>query len=174
MKTRIGLLLAAGAIALAMIAVLPAFADTPGVSPTCFAQAQNPHPTAPAGQTTDTLFCSPTNSNGSGSGSGSGGGGSGQAGVTGGSSTTAGTTNGGAPSSSTHKATTGGKQTASPSSGFFTRLGVFLDEVGGLAFLFGFLILLALVLLAIGVIGWLRRREGAGWAARFARVTHRA
>ena len=63
----------------ALQATAPAFADTPGVSPTCFPQTMNPHPTDPAGQTTNTLFCTPTNANGSSSG-GSGSNGSGTAG----------------------------------------------------------------------------------------------
>lgn len=62
-----------------MQTVAPAFADTPGVSPTCFPQSANPYPTDPAGQTTNTLFCTPSNPNGSGSG-GSGSGGSGSSG----------------------------------------------------------------------------------------------
>jgi hypothetical protein len=66
----------------ALSASAPAFADTPGVSPTCFPQSVNPHPTDPAGSTTATLFCTtPTpsaNANGSGStGTGSGAGKSG-------------------------------------------------------------------------------------------------
>src|SRR4030088_1802993 len=70
----------------------PAFADTPGVSPTCFPQSANPHPTDPAGQTTNTLFCSPTNPTGSGAGgTGSGGSAPGGTGSTGSGSTGAGT-----------------------------------------------------------------------------------
>src|ERR1700716_3923979 len=69
----------------------PAFADTPGVSPTCFPQSANPHPTDPAGQTTNTLFCTPTNANGSGSGTSGSGGTGGRSG--------AGTTAGGAQTS---------------------------------------------------------------------------
>ncbi len=89
---------ALGAVPIVMIAAMqtaaPALADTPGVSPTCFPQSSNPHPTDPAGQTTNTLFCTPTNPNGTGSGgSGSGGsGGSGSAGRTGAGTTGAGTT----------------------------------------------------------------------------------
>src|SRR6202171_952747 len=58
----------------ALQATAPVFADTPGVSPTCFPQSSNPHPTDPAGQTTNTLFCtpaSPTSSGNGGTGSGS-------------------------------------------------------------------------------------------------------
>src|SRR5690349_24444135 len=73
----------------AISATAPVFADTPGVSPTCFPQSANPHPTAPAGQTTDTIFCTPTNSSGSGTG-GSGSTGSGAGAKTGGSSTAGG------------------------------------------------------------------------------------
>src|SRR3977135_3909344 len=74
----------------ALQATAPVFADTPGVSPTCFPQSANPHPTAPVGQTSDTLFCTATNPTGSGSaGSGSTGSGSGSTGgKTGGGSTT--------------------------------------------------------------------------------------
>src|SRR3982074_326968 len=70
----------------ALQAAAPVFADTPGVSPTCFAQTANPHPTDPVGQTTNTLFCTPTNPNGSGtggSGSGTAGTGAGGSGSTG-------------------------------------------------------------------------------------------
>src|SRR5882762_10050953 len=70
----------------ALQATAPAFADTPGVSPTCFPQSANPHPTDPAGQTTNTLFCTPSNPNGS----GSGGSGSGRTGTGAGAGTTAG------------------------------------------------------------------------------------
>src|SRR5690348_7996738 len=74
----------------ALQATAPVFADTPGVSPTCFPQSANPHPTAPAGQTTDTFFCTATNPNGSGSdGSGSGGSGSAGSGSSGSGSTNA-------------------------------------------------------------------------------------
>src|SRR5713226_3899730 len=81
----------------ALQAAAPVFADTPGVSPTCFPQSLNPHPNDPTGPTTATLFCTtPTpspNANGSGTGSGSAGSGSGSsngAGTTGGAGTTAG------------------------------------------------------------------------------------
>src|ERR1700716_3646844 len=80
----------------ALQAAAPVFADTPGVSPTCFPQSFNPHPTDPAGQTTNTLFCTPTNSTGSatggtGSGTAGSGAGAGRAGAkTGGGSTAGG------------------------------------------------------------------------------------
>src|SRR5438309_10776326 len=79
----------------AIAANTPVFADTPGVSPTCFPQSANPHPTAPVGQTSDTLFCTATNPNGSGTGgsgsTGSGAGGNGSTGAkTGGGSTAGG------------------------------------------------------------------------------------
>lgn len=176
------------------VAVAPAFADTPGVSPTCFSQTANPHPTSPIGQTTDTLFCAPQSPNSSNAGSGSGGTGSGGStgsgahggGQTGSSTTAAGTTSGGGSSSLAGSGSSGSptgsgstgskaspvKSTASPSTGFFGGLVAFLGAAGGLVFLFGFLILLALILLAVGVAGWLRRRGSAGW--NFARVTHRA
>ena len=180
----------AGALAAVVVTmpVAPAFADTPGVSPTCFPQTQNPHPTAPVAQTTDTLFCSPQSPNSAGSGTsgtgtgGSGTGGSGSTGSgthaggqTGSGTTTAGTTSGGGSSSLTDGSKGSvAKSTPSPSTGFFGGLVAFLGAAGGLVFLFGFLILLALVLLAVGIIGWLRRRSGEGWGSRFARVTHRA
>src|SRR5713226_5979564 len=86
---------ALGAVPIVMVAAIqtaaPALADTPGVSPTCFPQSANPHPTDPAGQTTNTLFCTSTNSNGSGAGgSGSTGSGSGSTGASSGGGTTAG------------------------------------------------------------------------------------
>ena len=40
----------------ALQASVPVFADTPGVSPTCFPQSVNPHPADPAGSTTAALF----------------------------------------------------------------------------------------------------------------------
>ena len=85
MRTLNALLAALATVPLVGLATLqaaaPAFADTPGVSPTCFPQSLNPHPTDPTGSTTATLFCTtPTpspNANGSGTGSGSAGSGSG-------------------------------------------------------------------------------------------------
>ena len=214
MKTRFVHLLSlttialAGALAAAVMAmpaaVTSVFADTPGVSPTCFPQSQNPHPTAPIGPTTDPLFCTATatgsssdgpgtgGSGGSGGGSGgsgsSGSHGSGQTGTNTGSSTTAAGTSGGATTSLANgttassgssgangtRSSTGTHSTSSPSNGFFGGLGAFLGAAGGLVFLFGFLILLALALFVFAVVGWLRRRGGEGWGNRFARVTHRA
>ena len=101
----------------------PAFADTPGVAPTCFPQSANPHPTDPAGQTTNALFCTPSNPNGSGSG-GSGPGGSGSSG-SGSAGTTAGTSGAGA--------TVGGDQTSparSSGSGASGSTGSTPDESG--------------------------------------------
>src|SRR3977135_330898 len=89
---------ALGAVPLVAIAATqtaaPAFADTPGVSPTCFPQTMNPHPTDPAGQPTTSLCGAPTTPNGMGAG-GSGSAGSsatGSAGRTGAGTTGAGTT----------------------------------------------------------------------------------
>src|ERR1700724_2592480 len=86
MRTLMASIAALGGVPIVAIAAVqtaaPALADTPGVSPTCFPQTMNPHPTDPAGQTTNTLFCVPTNPNGTGSG-GSGSAGSGSAGRTG-------------------------------------------------------------------------------------------
>src|SRR6202045_4206624 len=77
----------------ALQATAPAFADTPGVSPTCFPQTMNPHPTDPAGQTTNTLFCTSTNPNGTGSTGSVGTGSAGRTGSgTGSGATAAGTT----------------------------------------------------------------------------------
>src|SRR5207253_7265666 len=96
MRTLMACVAALGAAPMVAIAVIqtaaPALADTPGVSPTCFPQTMNPHPTDPAGTTTNALFCTPTNPNGTGSGgngsSGSGGSGSARTGGTGGGSQT--------------------------------------------------------------------------------------
>ena len=178
------------------IAALPAMADTPGVSPTCFSQTLNPHPTSPVGQTSDTLFCSPT-SNGVNSGStntssGSTGGnggshttiagtgsGSGQIHTAGGSTDGAGaTTAGGVNGTSGTQnaaASNANSKSAPANGGFFGGLTALLAAAGGLGMLIAFLILLAIVLFIVGVVGWLRRREGgAAWGSRFARVVHRA
>jgi hypothetical protein len=188
----------------AITATAPVFADTPGVSPTCFPQTANPHPTAPAGQTTDTLFCTPTNSNGSGTGgsgssgsgtAGSGAGGSGSTGAkTGGGSTAGGGqtslasstgagTLGSTPDESTRfnwaSDSNGSKSaTAKPatgnSTGLFGSLVSFFSTVGGIVTLFGLLLLLLLVLAAIAVMGWLRPAQGKNWSSRFSRLTFRA
>ena len=42
----------------------------------------------------------------------------------------------------------------------------FFSATGGLVFLFGLLVLMALVLIAIGAVSWLRRGSSAGWASR--------
>jgi hypothetical protein len=171
----------------ALSASAPAFADTPGVSPTCFPQSVNPHPTDPAGSTTATLFCTtPTpsaNANGSGStGTGSGAGKSGGshgAGTTGagtaagGSQTTlANSTGSGAPDESSHVKSGSsparsltGNSSGSFGSGMFGGLVGFFSATGGLLFLFGLLVLMAIVLIAIGVVSWLRRGQVAGWAS---------
>lgn len=66
-------------------------------------------------------------------------------------------------------------KTSPDNGGFFGGLTGFLAAAGGLGMLFAFLILLAIVLFIVGVVGWLRRREGgAAWGSRFARVVHRA
>ena len=184
---------ALGAAPIVAIAVIqtaaPALADTPGVSPTCFPQSVNPHPTDPAGQTTNTLFCTPTTP----SPTGSGGSGSGRTGT--GAGTGAGTTAGGGQTSlasSTGSGTTGsfpdesghaglngtsssgsGKPAASNDTGLFGGLVGFFASAGGLVFLFGLLMLMLIVLVALAVIAALRR-GGKNFASRFSRVTYRA
>ena len=174
-------------------ATAPAFADTPGVSPTCFPQSANPHPTDPAGSTTATLFCSPTPSPSSNSSTGSGSTGSGGTGAMGtggshGSGTTgAGTTAGGAqgtlastngPGASSGSNGAGvwkssGKSAPSSNSSFFGGLVGFFSATGGLVFLFALLILMAIVLLAVAVIAWLRGGQEGSWSSRVSRLTFR-
>lgn len=183
---------ALGAVPIVMIAAIqtaaPALADTPGVSPTCFPQTMNPHPTDPAGTTTYTLFCTPTNPNGTGSG------GSSSAGRTGAGTTGAGTTadgsqtslassSGSFPDESGHvNEATGldgtwsgsGKPAASNDTGLFGSLVGFFASAGGLVFLFGLLMLMLIVLVALAVIAALRRGTGKNFASRFHRLTFRA
>jgi hypothetical protein len=182
----------------ALQATAPVFADTPGVSPTCFPQSANPHPTAPAAQTTDTLFCTPGNPSGSGSGgSGSSGSGSSGSGSSGSGSANAGTgagsgqtslasgwgTSGSTPDESMRSnwASTGNgsKSTAAKPAnakgpGIFAGLVSFFSTAGGILALFGLLLLLLLILAAIAVMGWLRPAQGKNWSSRFARLTFRA
>jgi hypothetical protein len=183
----------------ALQATAPAFADTPGVSPTCFPQTMNPHPTDPAGQTTNTLFCTPTNPNGSGSvGNGSNAGSSGSTGAgtgakTGGASTgggqssLAGSTGSGTAGSTPDESTrfswasdsngakaASGKPASANGTGLFGSLVSFFSTVGGLVALFGLLLLLLLVLGAIAVMGWLRPGQDKNWSSRFSRLTFRA
>jgi hypothetical protein len=185
-------------------ATAPVFADTPGVSPTCFPQSANPHPTDPAGQTTSTLFCTPTNSNGSGSGgsgstgsgtAGSGAGGRGSTGAKTGGASTAGAgqtslasstgsrTAASAPdesirfnrASDSNGATTAtGMPAAANGTGLFGSLVSFFSTVGGIVTLFGLLLLLLLILAAVAVMGWLRPGQGKDWSSRFSRLTFRA
>jgi hypothetical protein len=189
---------ALGAVPIVAIAAVqtaaPALADTPGVSPTCFPQTMNPHPTDPAGQTTNTLFCTPTNPNGTGSG-GSGSAGTGSAGRTGtgtgAGATAAGTTadggqtslassSGSVPDESSRStarfawASDAGKPAASNSTGLFGGLMSFFASAGGLVFLFGLLMLMLIILVALAVIAALRRGAGKDFASRFSRVTYRA
>ena len=183
---------ALGAAPIVALAVLqtaaPALADTPGVSPTCFPQTMNPHPTDPAGQTTNTLFCTSTNPNGTGSG-GSGSGGSGGGSSTG--RTGAGTTAGGAQTSlastsdssgsfpdESGRALNGtwsgsGQPAASNNAGLFGGLVGFFSSAGGLVFLFGLLMLMLIVLIALAAVAALRR-GGKNFASRFSRVSYRA
>jgi hypothetical protein len=182
-------LAALGAVPIVAIAVMqtaaPVLADTPGVSPTCFPQSANPHPTDPAGTTTNVLFCTPTN------GTGSGGSGSGRTGT----GTGAGTTAGGGQTSlasSTGSGTTGsfpdesgraglngtwssgsGQPAASNNTGLFGGLVGFFASAGGVAFLFGLLMLMLIVLIALAVLAAVRR-GGKSFASRFSRVSYRA
>jgi hypothetical protein len=182
----------------------PVFADTPGVSPTCFPQSANPHPTDPAGQTTNTLFCTPTSSNGSGSGGsgssgsgspGSGAGGSGSTGAkTGGASTAGGgqtslasSTGSGTAASAPDESirfnwasdsngarSAAGKPATANGTGLFGSLVSFFSTVGGIVTLFGLLLLLLLILAAVAVMGWLRPGQGKDWSSRLSRLTFRA
>ena len=198
MKRLIAPLLAAAAVTFGL-AWLPVLADTPGPAPACVSPSVNPHPTAPVGPTTDTLFCTQPSTNGSGSGSGSNGSngtnGANGSGATGGSNgggshgttQTAGynTGSGAGGGTTTTAAGTSGAQTmttsgsgagstkAAPSSGgFFGGLVAFLGAAGGLAFLFGFLLLLAIGLFIVAVVMSLTRR-GRSLGSRFASVAHR-
>jgi hypothetical protein len=196
----IALSAALGAAPILVFAVMqtaaPAFADTPGVSPTCFPQSANPHPTDPAGQTTNTLFCTPTNPNGSGSGA-SGSGGTGSAGKTAGTSS-AGTTSGGdqtSLASSTGSGASGstpdesarfnwasngsagksgtGQPATGTDTGLFGGLVGFFASAGGLVLLFGLLMLMLIALVALAVAAVFRRGPAKNWASRFASVAHR-
>jgi hypothetical protein len=186
-------LAAAPVVALAML--VPAAADV-SVNPAtaCVQPSANPHPTDPAGSTTATLFCAtptPSTSNGSGSGNGSTGSGSGSGtgggGTHGSGTTTAGTTAGGSQGtltgsngpgtssgsngSSVSKST--GKSGQSPDGGLFGGLVGFFSATGGLVFLFALLVLMAIVLLAVAVIAWLRRGQEGNWSSRASRLTFR-
>lgn len=201
MRNLMAYVAALGAAPIVAIAVIqtaaPALADTPGVSPTCFPQTMNPHPTDPAGTTTNTLFCtppSPAASGSSGSGSGRTGSGTG-ASTTGSGTTSAGTTTGGGQTSaatSTGSGTAGsfpdesshasglsgtgsgaGAPAASTNTGLFGGLVGFFASAGGLVALFGLLMLMLIVLVALAVIAWIRR-GGKNFASRFSRVTYRA
>ncbi len=182
----------------ALQASAPVLADTPGQGPACVSQSLNPHPTDPAGGTTATLFCTtptptPTaneagpggnGSTGSGSGStgtGTGGGtaaGGGQTGLAG--STGSGTTKS-APDESfrfNRASNRNGSKSAvgrsASGTGIFGGLVGFLSTTGGIAALFGMLLLLLLILAVIAVMGWLRPGQGKNWSSRFSRLTFRA
>jgi cobalamin biosynthesis Mg chelatase CobN len=184
MKKLIGALAVVGLpiVALATLqAAAPVFADTPGTAPACVSQSLNPHPTDPAGTTTATLFCTAptptptptatTQSGGSGGHSGSGGAGASGAGTTGGGSQTTLANSAGTGSASTPvgqstaaKSSTG--NASQSSGGLFGGLVGFFSATGGLVFLFALLILMAIVLIAIGVVSWLRRDPVGAWASR--------
>ena len=87
-------------VAIALQTAAPAFADSPGQAPACVSQSLNPHPTDPAGQTTNSLFCASATP----SGTGSGGSGSGKAGA----GTGTGTTGGGSQTTLASTSTTSG------------------------------------------------------------------
>lgn len=201
MRTLMASIAALGAVPIVAIAavqtVAPALADTPGVSPTCFPQTMNPHPTDPAGQTTNTLFCTSTNPNGTGSTGSAGTGSAGRTGSgTGSGATAAGTTaagttadggqtslassSGSVPDESSRStphfawASDAGKPAASNSTGLFGGLMSFFASAGGLVFLFGLLMLMLIVLVALAVIAALRRGAGKNFASRLSRVTYRA
>jgi hypothetical protein len=180
----------------ALQAAAPAFADvTVNPATACIQPSANPHPTDPAGSTTNALFCaSPSpSSNGSGTGNGStgsggsGSGGSGTGGTHGSGTTTAGTTAGGSQgtlastngsgtssgSSGSGVSKSSGKSTPSSSGGFFGGLVSFFSATGGLVFLFALLVLMAIVLLAVAVIAWLRGGQEGGWSSRASRLTFR-
>jgi len=182
---------ALGAVPIVMIAAIqtaaPALADTPGVSPTCFPQTMNPHPTDPAGTSTNTLFCTPTNPNGTGSGFGSAartGAGTTGAGMTAdGGQTSLASSSGSFPDESGHVNgaarlsgtwSGSGNPAASNNTGLFGRLVAFFASAGGLVFLFGLLMLMLIVLVALAVIAALRRGSGKNFASRFHRLTFRA
>src|ERR1700682_5710775 len=188
----------------ALQATAPVFADTPGVSPTCFPQTLNPHPTDPAGQTTNTLFCTAPTPNGAGSGAGGSSGSSTAGSGAGGSGSTAAKTGGGSTAgggqtslaSSTGSGTPGaapdesmrfnwasdgnGVKSASAkpapanSTGLFRSLVSFFSTRGGIGPLFGLHLLLLLILAAVAVMGWLRPGQGKNWSSRFSRLTFRA
>jgi hypothetical protein len=185
-------LAALGAAPIVAIAVMqtaaPVLADTPGVSPTCFPQSANPHPTDPAGTTTNVLFCTPTN------GTGSGGSGSGRTGTGTGAGTGAGTTAGSGQTSLAGSSGTGsfpdesghastglngtwssgsGQPAASNNTGLIGGLVGFFASAGGVAFLFGLLMLMLIVLIALAVLAAIRR-GGKSFASRFSRVSYRA
>src|SRR5690348_4269448 len=178
----------------ALQAAAQAFADV-SVNPAtaCVQPSANPHPTDPAGSTTNALFCaspSPT-SNGSGTGNGStgagGSGGSGTGGTHSSGTTTAGTTAGGSQgtlastngsvtssgSSGSGVSKSSGKSGQSSNGGFFGGLVSFFSATGGLLFLFALLVLMAIVLLAVAVIAWLRGGQEGGWSSRASRLTFR-
>lgn len=182
---------------LVLLAAAPAFADvTVGSATACVQPSANPRPTDPAGSTTNTLFCAtprPSSSNGSGTGSGSTGSGgsgsgtSGTGGTHGSGTTTAGTTAGG---SGTTLANSNGAGTSSGSSGsgvsrssgksgqasdggIFGGLVGFFSATGGLVFVFALLVLMAIALLAVAVIAWLRGGQEGSWASRASRLTFR-
>jgi hypothetical protein len=180
----------------ALQASAPVFADTPGVSPTCFPQTLNPRPTDPAGTTTNALFCTPAGAGAGGGGSspsgtprsGTGGSGSTASGSTGaGQTSLASSTGSGAAASTPDESmrfnwasdgsgakSTAGKPANANGTGLFGGLVGFFSTAGGIVALFGLLILLLLILAAIAVMGWLRPGQGKNSSSRFSRLTFRA
>lgn len=191
MRKVIGGLVALAAAPLVALAMLvPAAADvTVSSANACVQPSVNPHPTDPAGSTTQTLYCtSPSpSSNVAGAGRGSGSGTSGSAGAKTGGTTGAGTTTGGATttlagsngagtssgSNGSGVSKSSGKPAASNDGGLFGGLVSFFSTTGGLVFLFALLVLMALILLAVAVIAWLRGAKEGSWASRASRLTFR-
>lgn len=204
MRKLIALSAALGAAPIVALAVMataaPAFADTPGQGAACVSQSLNPHPTDPAGQTTNTLFCAtPTPAPNGASSGGSGSGGSGSAGRTSGTSGAGTTAGGGQTSLADSSGSTGtagstpdesgrfnrasngnagtsgtGQPATGTDNGIFGGLVGFFSTAGGLALLFGLLMLMLLVLVAIAVAAAFRRGPAKNWGEHFSRVTHRA
>ena len=67
-----------------------------------------------------------------------------------------------------------GKPATAPGIGLFGSLVSFLSTAGGIATLFGLLLLLLLILAAVAVTGWLRPGQHKNWSSRFSRLTFRA
>ena len=172
----------------------PAFADL-SVGGTSACASANPQPTNLAGSTTAALFCatptpgpSPTGSvtgngsTGSGGSRPSGTGGSHVSGTTGAGTTAGGSqgtlassndagTSSGSSGSGVSKST--GNSARSSGGGLFGGLVGFFSATGGLVFLFALVVLMAIVLIAVAVIAWLRGAKENSWASHASRLTFR-